>query len=67
MNRAKVAERLEELRIPNGYSQAKASKALGVCESAYGMYERGERMPKDVIKERIAELFNLTVAEIFFS
>ena len=31
------------------------------------MYERGERIPRDQVKKRIAHYFGKTVEEIFFA
>ena len=42
------------------------SKAIGTSESAIGMYESGQRVPRDEIKIRIAEHFTVPVESIFF-
>ena len=59
-----VGSKLRELR---GNQRKRAvAKAVGVSESAYVKYERGERVPRDDVKVRIASYFNKTVQEIFF-
>ena len=59
-----VGSKLRELR---GNQRKRAvAKAVGVSESAYVKYERGERVPRDDDKVRIASYFNKTVQEIFF-
>ena len=48
-------------------SQDEIARDLGISKSAYAMYERDERTPRDEVKVRIAKLFGETVQEIFFS
>ena len=59
-----VGSKLRELR--GNQSKSVVAKAVGVSESAYVKYERGERVPRDDVKVRIASYFNKTVQEIFF-
>lgn len=47
-------------------SQAEIAADLGLSKSAYAMYERGERTPRDEIKIRIAEYFDENLEDIFF-
>lgn len=47
-------------------SQSEIAAAIGITKSAWAMYERGERVPRDEIKYRIARYFGRTVDEIFF-
>lgn len=48
-------------------SQEKIASELGITKSAWAMYERNERIPRDGIKVRIAHHFNKTVQEIFYA
>ena len=48
-------------------TQEQVAKALGVSTSSIGMYERGERIPRDEVKTEIAKLFDTTVQDIFFA
>ena len=57
-------ERLRQLR--GDESQATIAAAVGVTKSAWAMYERNERVPRDEVKIRIAKHFHKTVGEIFF-
>lgn len=59
-----IGSRLRALR--GDMSQAELGRALGLSDSAIGMYEQGNRIPKDDIKNRYAEFFGKTVQEIFF-
>lgn len=56
-----------KLRALRGEMDAKTvADALGISTSALFMYERGERIPRDQIKKRIAQYFDQSVEEIFF-
>jgi len=60
----KMAEKLVELRA--GRSQAEVAEALGISVSALSMYEQGQRVPRDEIKVRIANYYNVSIPSIFF-
>ena len=56
-----------KLRALRGEMDAKTvADALGISTSALFMYERGERIPRDQIKKRIAQYFGQSVEENFF-
>lgn len=65
MNAKKIGEKLIELRGKK--TRAEVAEALGVSISALTMYECGERIPRDVIKVRIAEYYNRSVQFIFYT
>lgn len=58
-------EKLRELRGEK--SQEAIAQEIGVTKSAWAMYERNERVPRDEVKLRIANHFNKSVQEIFFA
>ena len=58
-------EKMRELR--GGKTREEVAKAVSVSFSAYVKYERDERVPRDEVKKRIAEYFNSSVSDIFFS
>lgn len=60
-------EKLYNLRKKRGETQADVAKSVGISVSAYGLYEAGQRTPRDDVKKRIADHFNRTVQFIFFS
>lgn len=64
MNDSIIASRLKILRGKK--TQQEIATALGITKSAWAMYERGERMPRDEIKIKIADYFGSTVQELFF-
>lgn len=65
VNREKIGKKLLKLRGDN--TQEAVAKALGISISALGSYERGERIPRDDVKLRIAKFYGQTVQEIFFA
>ena len=65
MDRIEIGKRLIALR--GDLTQEQVAKALGVCTSTIGMYERGERIPRDEVKTEIAKFYDKTVQEIFFA
>lgn len=65
MNATDIGQRLIELR--GNRTQEEVAKALGVSVSAIGMYERGERIPRDEIKIALAKFYDKTVQSIFFA
>lgn len=65
MNSDKIAKTLVELRGEK--SQGEVAKAVGISASALSMYENGDRVPRDYIKVKLANFYNRTVGEIFFT
>lgn len=47
-------------------TQREIAASVGIAPSAYSMYERGERTPRDRIKRKIASLYGISVQELFF-
>ena len=58
---------LVSLRKAEGKSRKEVADAVGVTRSAIAMYERGERVPKDDIKAKIAAYYKKSVTYIFFA
>lgn len=65
MDSMAIGRKLIELR--GNRTQDEVAKALGISISAIGMYERGERIPRDEIKVSLAKYYNTTVQAIFFA
>ena len=64
LDRADLGHRLRDIR---GYRpQREIAQELGVSTSTVGMYESGERVPRDAVKIKYAEISGKTVQEIFF-
>ena len=65
MDSKKVGERLIKLR--GNRTQQEVADMVGISVSAMGMYERGERIPRDEIKIKLAKEYDTTVQDLFFS
>ena len=59
-----IRKRLIDAR--GGRTQTEVAKALGISVSALSMYESGERVPRDEVKEQMAMYYGLTVGFLFF-
>lgn len=66
LDAVKIGNKLKALRTEKALTMDEEAKALGISTSAVGMYENGERIPRDEIKIRFAEFFMVTVESIFF-
>lgn len=64
MDSRKIGNRLVSLR--GARTQEDVAKAIGVSVAAIGMYERGERIPRDEIKIKLASYYDTTIQAIFF-
>ena len=62
-----MGETIKRLRIEKGTTQAEAAEAVGVSLSAWGLYELGERIPRDDVKVRVADYLGKSIKYIFFS
>lgn len=60
MNQVAVGRRIRSLR--GSESQQALADKLKISKSALAMYERGERIPRDEVKVRIARHFNASIA-----
>ena len=58
--------RLEQLRRLMGLTQAEVAARVGISRSAYTMIESGARNPRMLVQKRLADLFGVTVDELFF-
>ena len=65
MNSKAIGRRLTELR--GDKSQEKVARDNDLSLSAYTKYERGERIPRDEIKVRLAKYYGVSVGDIFFT
>ena len=58
-------ERLRKLRGTR--TQKEIGNAVGVNPNTISMYESGERTPSDKVKIKLAQIFGVTVGNIFFA
>ncbi len=64
MDKKLIGSKLETLR--GNKSRELVANDIGISISALQMYENGQRIPRDVIKVKLAEYYKKTVQEIFF-
>lgn len=65
MDAITIGKRLKELRGHRTIQEI--SDATGISPSTLGMYEIGERIPRDNNKITLANYYGLTVQDIFFA
>ena len=65
MDAKNIGKRLVELRGKR--TQGEVAKACNIGLSALSMYERGERIPRDEIKIKLANYYNVTVETLFYA
>lgn len=63
----KAGQKIRNLRESLGISPEKVAKDIGVSISSYLKYESGDRIPRDEVKEKIANFFGRSVGFIFFN
>lgn len=66
MDNNMIADNLRYLRKKKGVTQTEVARALGVPFSTYNAYETGQNVPKDPMKQKIAEYYSRSVQFIFF-
>ena len=47
-------------------TQEEIANAIGISISAIGMYETGQRDPRDEIKVKLANFYNVSIESLFF-
>lgn len=60
-----IAERLILAR--GDEKREEVARAVGISVSAIAMYENGARIPRDEIKVKLADYYNTTVQDLFYS
>ncbi|MDE5602277.1 MAG: helix-turn-helix domain-containing protein [Clostridia bacterium] len=60
MNKATYVERIKQLRVEDGLSQAQLAKAVGISQSAIAVWELGARTPSADAIIKLAEYFGVT-------
>lgn len=57
----------KELRIEAGLTQEEVAKKTGYSKDYISMIERGERNPSDKAKKVFANIFGVSIVQIFLS
>ena len=59
-----IGERLAYLR--GNRTQKEVCEALGISISALSMYETNMRIPRDSVKIRLADYYNVSILDLFY-
>ena len=59
-----LGKRLKELR--GDRNREKVAEAVGNSSSALGMYECNKRIPRDDVKKKLADFYNVSIQQLFF-
>ena len=59
-----IGNKLRALR--GNTPRSEVAKAVGISNSALQMYECGDRIPRDGVKEAIARYYGVSVGALFF-
>lgn len=65
MDKEGIGKTLTALR--GDKTQSEVAQALNISVSALSMYENGNRIPRDEVKQRIAKYYKRSVSSIFFA
>lgn len=60
-----IGLRIKRLRENKNMSREDLASKIGTSLSAVGMYELGERIPRDEYKAKIANIFETSIESIF--
>lgn len=66
VNVTKIAEKLKKLRYDIGLSQEEVSKRIGIRQNSLAQYGNGRRIPRDEIKLKIADFYEVDVGWLFY-
>ena len=61
LNNNSFGNRIKELRIKHGLSQAELARRTGVSNQAISFYETGKRQPKIETWKKLADYFNVSI------
>lgn len=62
---AKVNNKLQTLRLQNGYTQKQIAQMVNITDRCYQRYEYGTRVPDVVTAINLAKIFRTNVESIF--
>ena len=58
-------KKLSDVRLQNNKTQEQMAKILGVAVSTYNQYEKAQRSIPNDIAEKIANILNVEISDIF--
>lgn len=66
MNPKESGAKIKKLRESLGLTQTQLAEQIGVSVSSICQYESGDKIPRDKVKMRLAEVLGRTTNYIFF-
>lgn len=66
MNSKIIGNNLLELRKKYKKTTKEVANSCNISRSAISMYENGKRIPRDDIKIKLANYYNVSIEEIFY-
>lgn len=60
-----IGLKIKTARLSRNMTQRQLAEKVGVSASTITMYERGQRVPNDDIKEALADVFNISISELY--
>lgn len=61
---AYISKKIIALRESAGWSQAELARQAGITSAAISQIEKGDRLPSLIVCQKLAEAFNVSVAEL---
>lgn len=61
-----IGKKLRDLRVKAKETIKELANSIGISESACRMYELGERIPRDEVKEKLANHYHTSIEFLFF-
>lgn len=58
---------IQELRTKKGLTQKEVAEKAGITKDYISLIERGERTPSDKTKNKLAEIYDVPVVQIFLA
>lgn len=66
-NSRTIGERLRKRRESASVSVREFSRAIGITPFMCEAYERGDIIPRDEVRRKVADYYDTTVAALFFA
>ncbi|HSW94277.1 MAG TPA: helix-turn-helix transcriptional regulator [Gammaproteobacteria bacterium] len=61
---AYISKKIIALRNSAGWSQSELARQAGITSAAISQIEKGDRLPSLIVCQKLAEAFNVSVAEL---
>lgn len=58
---------IKDLRLKRKLTQEQVAENAGVCKDYISLIERGERNPSDKLKQKLANIYNVSIVQIFLA